>query len=328
MSDVAPPTAGRAGAAPRPSPSRTWLLAIRPATLPAAASGVVVGLGAALAVGTPFRLDTALGCLAVALLLQVLANLANDLSDHRRGADTPDRAGPIRVAASGLVSERQLEVAIALVIGLAGLVGLWLVVVGGPVLLALGGLAIVAALAYTGGPFPYGYRALGEVFVFVFFGLVAVVGTAYLQALRLEPLFLVAAIPAGALITAILVVNNLRDIPTDAAAGKRTLAVILGRRGTTIEYGLLLAVAYAVPVVLVPLVPIDVGGSATPWPITALLPLVTIPLALPLLRAVRTFGEPRELNAVLKGTARLSLVFSLLFAIGLALGGLHIGGPA
>ena len=307
--------------AARPSTLRTWLLAIRPATLPAAAAGVVVGLGAALAVGTPLRLDTALACLAVALLLQVLANLANDLSDHRRGADTPDRAGPTRVAASGLVTERQLEVAIAVVIGAAGLVGLWLVVVGGPLLLALGALAIVAALAYTGGPFPYGYRALGEVFVFIFFGLVAVVGTAYLQALRVEAVFVVAAIPAGALITAILVVNNLRDIPTDAAAGKRTLAVILGRRGTAIEYALLLVLAYAVPVALVPLGPGWGTLGAAVW-----LPLLTAPLAVPLLRTVRSFDEPRELNAVLKGTARLALVFSLLFAAGLALAGSQAGG--
>jgi len=308
-----------------PSALRTWLLAIRPATLPAAASGVVVGLGAALAVGAPFRPDTALACLAVALLLQVLANLANDLSDFRRGADTPDRAGPTRVAAAGLVTERQLEVAIAVVIGLAGVVGLWLVYVGGPVLLALGALAIVAALAYTGGPFPYGYRALGEVFVFVFFGLVAVVGTAYLQALRLEPLFVVAAIPAGALITAILVVNNLRDIPTDAAAGKRTLAVILGRRRTAVEYALLLAAAYAVPIVLVTL---GSGALVSPRPITVGLPLLTAPMAVPLLRTVRGFAEPRELNAVLKGTARLAFAFSLLFAAGLALEAIRAGGPA
>ena len=133
----------------------------------------------------------------VALLLQVVANFANDLSDFRRGADTPDRQGPVRVAAAGLVTERQLEVAIAITIGLAGLVGLYLVAVGGWVLLALGALAIVAALAYTGGPFPYGYRALGEVFVFMFFGLVAVAGTAYLQALRFDALFLVVGDPAG-----------------------------------------------------------------------------------------------------------------------------------
>jgi 1,4-dihydroxy-2-naphthoate octaprenyltransferase len=307
-----------ARAADRPPAARTWLLAIRPATLPAAASGVVVGLGAALAVGTAFRVDTALGCLAVALLLQVLANLANDLSDHRRGADTPDRAGPTRVAAAGLVTERQLEVAIAVVVGLAGLVGLGLVLVGGPWLLVLGGLAIVAAIAYTGGPLPYGYRALGEVFVFVFFGLVAVAGTAYLQALRMDPLFLVAAVPVGALVTAILVVNNLRDIPTDAAAGKRTLAVVLGRERTALEYRVLVVAAFAVPALLV-----GAGLAVSPRPAALApgLPLLAVPLALPLGAAVGRFGNPRELNPVLKGTARLSLVFSLLFGTGLALAG-------
>ena len=297
--------------AARPSALRTWLLAIRPATLPAAASGVVVGLGAALAVHSPFRIDTAIGCLAVALLLQVVANLANDLSDFRRGADTPDRAGPTRVAATGLVTPRQLEVAIALAIGVAGLVGLWLTWIGGPVIVALGALAILAALAYTGGPWPYGYRGLGEVFVFVFFGLVAVAGTAYLQALRFDPLFVVAAIPMGALITGILVVNNLRDIPTDAAAGKRTLAVVLGRRATAAEFGTLLVAAFAVPVVLL------VAG----YGIAQVLPLLSAPLAWSLLRTVRDFSEPRQLNAVLAGTARLALVFGLLFAVALALRG-------
>ena len=245
----APPmTEPAASVAPaRPSTFRIWLLAIRPATLPASLSGVVVGLGAALAVGTPFRVDAALGCLAVALLLQITANLSNDLSDFRKGADTPARTGPIRVAAAGLVTERQLEIAIALTIVLAGIVGLGLTLIGGPVLLVIGALAIVAALAYTGGPWPYGYRGLGEVFVFVFFGLVAVAGTAYLQAGRLDPLFVVAAIPVGALTTAILVVNNLRDIPTDTLAGKRTLAVVLGVRSTRIEYAGLLFVAFLVP---------------------------------------------------------------------------------
>ncbi len=295
----------------RPSGVRIWLLAIRPATLPAAASGVVVGLGAALGVGTPFRADTAAACLAVALLLQVLANLGNDLSDFRRGADTPDRAGPTRVAAAGLMSERSLEAAIAVVIGLAGIIGLWLVVVGGPAILALGLLAVLAALAYTGGPLPYGYRALGEVFVFVFFGLVAVSGTAYLQALRLDPLFVVAALPVGALVSAILVVNNLRDIPTDRAAGKRTLAVVVGRGATEVEYGVLLGVAYLVPVALL------AAGSG----VVQLLPFVTVPLALSLLRTVHRFVEPRELNRALKGTARLALAFGVCFAVALAVRG-------
>ena len=175
----------------------------------------------------------------------------------------------------------------------------------------VGALAVVAALAYTGGPWPYGYRGLGDLFVFVFFGLVAVVGTAYLQAGRLEPLFVVAAIPVGALTTAILVVNNLRDIPTDAAAGKRTLAVILGARATTVEYAGLLLAAFVVPVALV----------AAGWSVAVLLPLLTVPLALPLLGTVRTFSEPRQLNPILRATARLALVHGLLFATGLAVAG-------
>ena len=300
-----------AASAARPSTLRIWLLAIRPATLPAALSGVVVGLGAALGVGTPFRLDTAVGCLAVALLLQVVANLSNDLSDFRKGADTPERTGPVRVAAAGLVTPRQLEIAIAIVIGLAGVVGLYLTAIGGPVLLVVGVLAVVAALAYTGGPWAYGYRGLGEVFVFLFFGFVAVVGTAYLQAGRVEPLFWVASMPIGALTTAILVVNNLRDIPTDTLAGKRTLAVMLGDRRTRLEYAALLLVAFVVPVVLV------AAGRG----LVVLLPLLALPVASPLLRTVRTFTEPRQLNLVLKGTARLALVYGLLFAAGLAIGG-------
>lgn len=294
----------------RPSTLRIWLLAIRPATLPAAVSGVVVGLGAALALGVPFRLDAALGCLAVALLLQVAANLANDLSDFRAGADTPDRTGPIRVAAAGLVTERQLEFAIGVVVVLAGLVGLGLVAIGGPVLLVVGALAIVAAIAYTGGPWPYGYHGLGEVFVFVFFGLVAVVGTAYLQAGFVDPLFIAVAIPVGCLITAILVVNNLRDIPTDAAAGKRTLAVIIGRDRTILEYDLLVIVAYLTPAFL--------AAFGRP---PVLLPLVSLPLAWSLIKKVQSFTEPGQLNPVLKGTARLALVHSLLFGAGLALAG-------
>ncbi len=307
----------------RPSAASIWVHAARPRTLPAAVAGVVVGLGAGLATGAPFRPDTAIACVLVALLLQVLANFANDLSDHRRGADTPDRAGPVRVAAAGLVTERQLEVAIGITIALAGVVGLYLVWVGGAVLLALGVLAVVAALAYTGGPFPYGYRALGELFVFIFFGLVAVAGSAYLQALRFDGLFLVVSVPPGALITAILVVNNLRDIPTDTAAGKRTLAVVIGKRRTQAEFGALLGVAYFVPAMLF----LAFLGGWTPSggeaPLTpfVLLPILTLPMTSSLLARVRGFTEPRELNLVLAGTAKLSLAFGLLFGLGLALAG-------
>jgi len=297
--------------ADRLSPLRIWLLAIRPATLPAAISGVVVGLGAALAIDAPFRPDTALGCLGVALLLQVSANLANDLSDYRKGADTPMRTGPIRVVAAGLATERQLEVAIALTVGLACLVGIGLAIVGGPILLGIGLLAIVAALAYTGGPWPYGYRGLGELFVFVFFGLIAVVGTAYLQIGRIDPLFVAAAVPVGALTSAILVVNNLRDIPTDAAAGKRTLAVMLGARATTVEYAALLAVSFGIPVGL--------AAAGLGW--SLILPILAAPLALSPWRTVRTFTEPRQLNPALKATARLTLVHAVLFAAGLVMAG-------
>lgn len=294
----------------RPTRIRIWLMAIRPATLPAAVSGVVVGVGAALGSGASVRIDTAAGCLAVALLLQIAANLSNDLFDFRRGADTPVRSGPVRVAAAGLVTERQLELAIAITVGLAGVVGLWLVSVGGPVLLGLGIFSVIAALAYTGGPWPYGYHGLGEVFVFAFFGLAAVVGTAYLQAGRVELLYVAAAIPVGALTTAILVVNNLRDIPTDRAVGKRTLAVTLGVRATKVEFLLLLGVAFAVPIVLA------LAGRQL-W---VLVPLATFPMAMPLVGTVRGFADPRELNPVLKGTARLALVYGLLFAAGLAAG--------
>jgi 1,4-dihydroxy-2-naphthoate octaprenyltransferase len=275
---------------------RTWLLAIRPATLPASVSGVIVGLGAALAGGAAFRPDTALGCMAVALLLQVAANLANDLSDFRNGADNADRLGPTRVAASGLVAVPQLQAAIVVLLGAA---------------------AILALLGYTGGPLPYGYRGLGEVFVFTFFGLVAVVGTAELQSGRVEPLYALAAIPVGTLTTGILVVNNLRDTTTDRAAGKRTLAVTFGEGFARAEYVACLAVAWAVPVALL-------AAKAAGAPVAAgpavLLSLLAVPMAIPLLRVVYAAGDPRRLNLVLKGTARLTLVFAVLFAAGLALG--------
>jgi len=292
-----------------PSRRQVWLMAIRPPTLPAAVGPVLVGLGVALGLGV-FRPLPAVAALAVALLLQIAANLANDLFDFRSGADTPERLGPPRAAALGLLGQRDLAAGIALVLGLAGLVGLYLVSVGGLAILLLGVLAAISAVAYTGGPWPYGYHGLGEVFVFLFFGLVAVGGTAHLQTDRWETLALVAGIPVGALVTAILVVNNLRDIATDSRAGKRTLAVLLGERGTVTEIVLLVIVAYLAPVLLA-----IVGGAG----LSVLLPLVSLPLAVPLLREVRAGGDPRRLNPVLKGTARLSLVFSVLFAIGLAL---------
>jgi len=295
-----------------PSSVRVWLLAIRPATLPAAVGPVLVGLGAAIGSGAAFRLDAAVACLAVALLLQIAANLANDLADFRRGADTPDRMGPIRVAAAGLMTERRLEVGIAVVIAVSGVFGLVLASIGGIGMLVLGALAVVSALAYTGGPWPYGYRGLGEVFVFAFFGLAAVGATAYLQAGRVEAVFVLAAVPMGALIMGILIVNNLRDIPTDRAAAKRTLAVTFGEGFAKAEYYATLIVAAAIPAALLAA---RLAGPAV------LLPLLTGFMVPPLVGEVRAVGpesDRRRLNLVLKGTARLSLVYGVLFAIGLA----------
>jgi 1,4-dihydroxy-2-naphthoate octaprenyltransferase len=272
---------------------------------------VVAGLGAA-AAGGAIAWGPAVGCLAVALLLQVAANLANDLADFRSGADSGDRVGPLRVAAGGLVTPRRLARATAIVVGCAGLVGLYLVTVGGVVLLVVGALAIVAALLYTGGPWPYGYHGLGEVFVFAFFGLVAVCGTFYLQSGSVDELAVLVAIAMGSLATAILVVNNLRDVESDRRAGKRTLAVILGPRSARFEYATLLAVAGAMPVVA------WAAGLAGP---ATLLALLAAPLAVPLLRTVFAEGDPRRLNPVLKGTARLELAVAILLAVGLAVGG-------
>jgi len=305
-------SAGDPSPAGRPSALRVWILAIRPATLPAAIAPVLVGLGVGLSANV-FRPGPALGCLAVALLLQVAANLANDLADFRSGADSADRLGPVRVAVTGLASPRALTIATALVIGLACLVGIYLASIGGIVLIALGALAIVSALAYTGGPWPYGYRGLGEVFVFVFFGLVAVIGTAYLQTGVVDALAVLAALPMGCLAASILVVNNLRDIDGDRRAGKRTLVVSFGPGFARGEYVAMLVVAFAVPVVVW-----LAGLAQSP---AALLPIVAIPLAIPLVRIVLDDGDARRLNPVLRGTARLELAVALLFAAGLAVGG-------
>lgn len=295
----------------RPSPARAWWLALRPATLPAAVGPVLVGLGVAVGLGV-FEPLPALAALAVALLLQMLSNLANDLSDFRAGADTADRLGPPRAAAQGWLGQRQMLAGMGLLVGLAGLVGLYLVWVGGPVILLLGLAAIVSALAYTGGPWPYGYHGLGEVFVFIFFGLVAVAGTTYLQTLTWEPLAMLAAVPVGALVTAILGVNNLRDIDADRRAGKLTLAARRGSRFAMAEYDTLLVLAYATPLGLV------LTGDVSP---AALLPLVSAPLALAVRRLVRAGGDPRRLNPVLRQTAQLSLLYAALLALGLALSG-------
>jgi 1,4-dihydroxy-2-naphthoate polyprenyltransferase len=286
---------------------RTWWLAIRPKTLLAAFAPIAVGTAVA------FReegldLVAAIAALVVALSLQITANLANDLFDFHRGADV-DRMGPTRVTQSGLVSTSQIRRATALSVVIAVLAGLVLVMRGGWPILVLGIAAILAALAYTAGPYPLGYHGLGDLFVFLFFGLVGVTGSAYVQTEKITRLSLLAAIPVGFLVTAIIVVNNLRDIDTDRAAGKHTLAVKLGRVGTIAEYRLLLMLSFLITPMLFLIDEIGWG-----W----ILPWGSLILALPLMRRIAMVTGP-ALNPVLGKTAQLALVFSLLFAIGIAL---------
>jgi 1,4-dihydroxy-2-naphthoate octaprenyltransferase len=290
------------------APLSVWLLAARPKTLPAAISPVLVGCAVAWA-ERGFDLVSALAALAVALLLQIGANLANDVADFRRGADTRDRLGPLRVTQGGHISPRQVVMATVAVLIAAVAPGLYLVWRGGPVLAMLGLLAIAAAVTYTAGPKPFGYLGLGELVVFIFFGPIAVAGTAFVMTHHVTRLALVSSIAMGCLVTAILVINNLRDIDTDRVAGKRTLAVRIGRRATRWEYTALIAVAYAIPVLMWALQPSQPGQ---------LLALTTAPLAVVLLRQVWEV-EGRALNPVLGGTARLCLWFAVTFGAGLVL---------
>ncbi len=294
---------------PRAESLGAWLLALRPATLPAAVAPVALGSAVAHAHGG-FRAGPAAGALAGALLLQVLANLSNDLFDFEKGADTEERLGPTRAVQSGLLSPGRVRAGVWLTIALALMVGIYLTFVAGLIVVAIGVASILAALAYTGGPYPLGYNGLGEVFVVVFFGFTAVCGTAFVQLGHVPPLAWWAALPPGLLASAILVVNNVRDRDTDARVGKRTLAVRWGRRAAVTEYGVLLGVSYLSPVVVLVL------GLAS-WPTLA--PLVTLPLAHRLLVRVRD-EEGHQLNRRLVGTAQLMLGFALLFAVGILAG--------
>jgi 1,4-dihydroxy-2-naphthoate polyprenyltransferase len=291
------------------TPWSVWLVAARPATLPAAIVPVIVGTAAA-GGGVPRPLSF-VAALCSALLIQVGTNFANDLFDFRRGADTVARLGPRRVTQSGLVSPRQVANATGVAFGLAALFGLYLVATSGWVVVVIGVLSILCGIAYTGGPWPLGYHGLGDIFVFVFFGLVAVIGSAYVQIGVITPLAVASAVPVGLLVTAILIVNNLRDIDTDRAAGKETLAVRLGRRFTQTEYATFLVVPYAVPVVL------RLVGLVGPW---FWLPVISLPLALRLVRLVTRTSDAVVLNRVLKQTGQLHLVFGLLFAVSLIVG--------
>jgi 1,4-dihydroxy-2-naphthoate octaprenyltransferase len=284
-----------------------WLAGARPRTLPAAVAPVLVGTGAAVALHG-FRLLPALLALVVALALQVAVNYANDYSDGRRGTDA-DRVGPMRLVGSGAATPRQVLVAAVASFAVAAVAGLALAALSSWWLVAVGAVCIAAAWTYTGGPLPYGYRALGEVFVFVFFGLVAVVGTTFAQTRTLPGLAFAVAVPVGLLIVAILVVNNLRDIDGDAAVGKRTLAVVLGDRPTRIAFAGLFVAAFAV---------IAAVGATRPW---ALVALLAAPLAVPPARTALTGGRGPGLIAALQGTGLVTLATGILLGAGLALSG-------
>jgi 1,4-dihydroxy-2-naphthoate octaprenyltransferase len=284
-----------------------WLAGARPRTLPAALAPVLVGTGVAAALDG-FRLLPALLALVVALALQVAVNYANDYSDGRRGTDA-ERVGPMRLVGSGAARPGQVLVAAGLAFGVAAVAGLALAALSSWWLVAVGAVCIAAAWTYTGGPLPYGYRALGEVFVFVFFGLVAVVGTTFVQTRTLPGLAVAAAVPIGLLSVALLVVNNLRDIAGDTVAGKRTLAVLLGDRATRVAFAGLLGVAFAVVAAI---------GVVRPW---ALLALLALPLALSPARTVLTGGRGTPLISALQGTGLLTLVTGVLLGAGLALSG-------
>ena len=291
-----------------PPAFRTWLLAARLRTLPAAAAPVVVGTSVAVAEDV-FDVWRFLCALFGALFIQIGTNLANDYSDARRGADTEDRLGPVRVTAGGLIPPRHVLYGIWISFGIAVLFGSYLIVVAGWELLVIGVASIIAGVLYTGGPRPYGYAGMGELFVFLFFGVVAVAGSAFVQLERWPLVAVLASIPVGALASAVLVVNNVRDRETDARVGKNTLAVRLGPERGRDLYTAHIVVAYAFTLVVA-------IAHKSPWPLLALL---SFPLALKWNATVRHHHDGPTLNGALGGTAQLELVFCVLLAAGIVI---------
>ncbi len=287
-----------------------WWLAIRPRTLPAAAAGVFTGCALTLHDHT-FRLLPAVAALLVALLLQIGSNLANDAFDYERGADSARSAGPLRVTQSGLLTTAQVKTGMLCVFALAGLFGLYLAFEAGWIVLLIGLAAILSAIAYTGGPFPLGYYGLGDLFVFLFFGLACVAGTYFVQAGKVSLAAWCMSLPLGLIIVGILVVNNLRDLPTDLLAGKHTLAVLLGGRFARGEYLACLLVAFLC-------LPVFCYLQLLPW--EALLAWLALPLAWKWARVVLS-QTGKALNAALGGTGQLALAYSLLFLLGMLLAG-------
>ncbi|MDG2241190.1 MAG: 1,4-dihydroxy-2-naphthoate polyprenyltransferase [Longimicrobiales bacterium] len=292
------------------SPVQAWILAARPKTLTAALAPVVTGTGLAAFHGV-FAPLPALAALIGAVFIQIGTNFANDYYDFVRGGDTDARVGPIRVTQAGILPPATVKRGMYAVLGAALFVGVYLVWVAGWPIVWIGLSSVACAVLYTGGPFPLAYHGLGDVFVFVFFGLVAVSGTFFVQGLYWPPDVWIAGAALGTLNTAILVVNNLRDVDTDTLAGKRTLAVRLGATGTKIQYVLMLLVAVVVPVI---------GWRVYEWPLATLAALLVAPLAVAPLKKVLGFADPRELLPALGETARIVAIYGVLLGAGLAFG--------
>lgn len=295
---------------PAPGSARAWVLAARPATLPVSVAPVLVGAAATMSTRSPVAAGPVLAALLGALLIQIGTNFANDVFDFEKGADTSARLGPVRATQAGLLSPSAVRAGMVASFALAALVGVYLALVGGFPIVAIGIASIVSGVAYTGGPFPLGYNGLGDVFVFVFFGPVAVCATSYLAGGAVPLASAGASVAVGALSTAVLVVNNVRDEPTDRAARKRTLVVRFGRAFGIFEYHALTLIAYAA----IAFVAYEVRSS---WPLLA---LGTAPLAVRLARGLRA-RRGAALNPLLGGTARLLLFASALLAVGLVLVG-------
>jgi len=283
-----------------------WILASRPATLPAAAAPVIVGSALA-ASASVFRWDAFVVILFAALAIQIGVNFANDLADAEKGADTAARIGPTRAVSTGLLTASRMKQGIVVAFGLATIAGFYLIWLAGWVVLAIGVVSIAAALGYTNGPVPYGYYGLGELFVFIFFGLVATVGTRYVYDGTAPADAWAGGIAVGLLAAAILVANNTRDVDTDRVAGKRTLAVILGRNAARWLYASSVIGAFAVVLVAA------LTGTLPTW---SLLTLAALPLTIQPIRTIFTETAGPPLIGVLKATARLQLVFAVLLSIG------------
>ena len=288
---------------------RIWLMAARPRTLPAAVAPVLVGTAAAVQlVGHVPRWGAFFAALVGSIFIQIGTNLANDYSDAKRGADTADRLGPVRVTSAGLVTPQRVMTATWIAFAVAVACGLYLASVAGPVILVVGVVSIAAGVLYTGGPRPYGYAGLGEIFVFLFFGLVAVNGSYYVQVEQLDALPLLLSVAVGFLATAILVVNNVRDLETDRRAEKMTLAVRIGRHNAVMLYRILMLGAF----VMLPIALAAGGASALP-----LIGLLALPMAFAPMRAMTNRTDGPSLNGALAATGAVLAVYSLLVTAGL-----------